>query len=293
MQPAIELRRKILSNRPTLGVLVTQHLWLDLIEILLGSGIDYMIIDTEHFDHGSPQIADACRLGRVANFPILLRPSRTDTEAIRIAMDLGPCGFLLPMIEDAAQLDRVRDGIYMPPRGLRRPGGPSNRWLKGFSYEDYRRDVEEHVIVIPQIESLAGMRNAQAIAAHPIVTALGVGPFDLSAQMGLCWKPEHPDLRAAIQHLKETAIAADKPLWMIGEPFQLLQDGHRFLCIGEPSSMLQAALTGITGKLRELAGPETGATHDIRIGYAKGGNGAGTPPVPGAPRQRASGSTEH
>jgi 2-keto-3-deoxy-L-rhamnonate aldolase RhmA len=253
MQPAIELRRKIAGNDPTLGVLISNHLWVEFIEIAIESGLDYVIIDTEHMSHGAERIADACRLGRMTGFPVLLRPARTDTESIRIAMDLGPCGMLLPMIESAEQLQRVRDGIYLPPRGLRRPGGPGNRWVRSFGYESFKTEIEDHVIIIPQIENALGLRNANEIAAHPIVTALGVGPFDLSAELGLCWQPQHPTFRAALATIRDAAKAATKPMWMIGDPDSLIQDGYRFLCIGEPTYVLQRALTTSVQHLRTTA----------------------------------------
>jgi 4-hydroxy-2-oxoheptanedioate aldolase len=250
MRPAIELRRKIAGPGPTLGVLITNHLWLELIEVAAEAGLDYVIIDDEHMNHGAERVADACRLGRVTGLPVLLRPARTDVESIRSAMDLGPCGLLLPMIESAEQLKQVQDGIYLPPRGRRRPGGPGNAWLKSYGYETFKSEIEDHVIIIPQIESALGLRNACEIAAHPIVTALGVGPFDLSAELGLCWQPQHPTFRAALSTIRDAAEAARKPLWMIGEPEGLMKEGYRFLCIGEPTSILQGALTRMVLQLR-------------------------------------------
>ncbi len=212
--------------------------------------MDYVIVDSEHFDPGGERLADACRIGRIANFPVLLRPARTDPESIRIAMDLGPCGLLLPSIESAEQLDGVRQGAYMPPRGLRRPGGPGVRWVTQFDYQTFKEQVEDDLIVIPQVESLQGLQNAPAIAAHPITTALGVGPYDLSAGMGLCWQPDHPDFKAALRKLRDAARQASKSIWMMGDPDELMREGYRFLCIGEPSNMLLGAMTGAVSKIR-------------------------------------------
>src|SRR5690606_6728580 len=128
----------------TIGLLVTNHFWIELLEIAKFAGFDFIIIDLEHINHGDALVADACRLGRLTDFPILIRPARTDTESVRLAMDLGPCGLMLPMIESAAQLDQVRDGIWMPPRGLRRPGGHGNWWVSDFNYETWKKEVEDN-----------------------------------------------------------------------------------------------------------------------------------------------------
>ena len=161
MQPAIRLKERLNGSDPVLGILITNHLWLELIEISQLAGLDYVIIDGEHFDHGSSLIADACRLGRMSGFPVLYRPPSTEPGDLRLAMDLGPCGLLLPMVESAGQLDQVEKWCSLPPRGERRPGGPGNRWVQSFNQEDFESEVEEHLIVIPQIESPEGLRAGE------------------------------------------------------------------------------------------------------------------------------------
>lgn len=254
MQPAILLKNKLNSESPVLGILISNHLWNELIEVAMLAGLDYVIIDREHFGHDANAVADACRLGRVANFPILLRPSRTDAASIREAMDLGPCGLLLPMIESAQQLDEVQQGAFLPPRGGRRPGGHGNRWLKQFNYEDFKTGVEDNLIVMPQIESPLGLENAHAIASHPLTTALAIGPYDLACRLGCAWNPDHPSLRSAIDRLSQIATDAGKPFWMIGDGPKLLARGYRFLCIAEPIGLLQASLTGLVKSIRDLPG---------------------------------------
>ena len=71
MQPAIELKHKLSQSRPVLGTLLTNQVSLELIEVAINAGLDYVILDTEHNFHNGPLLADACRLGRMANFPIL------------------------------------------------------------------------------------------------------------------------------------------------------------------------------------------------------------------------------
>lgn len=255
MQPAIALKNKLNSDQPVLGILITNHLWCELIEIALLSGLDYVIVDREHFPHDASTVAEACRIGRLSNFPILLRPLRTDEASIREAMDLGPCGLLLPMIETPEQLDEVQSGVYLPPRGRRRPGGHGNRWLKQFNYDDFKNGVEDDLIVLPQIESPLGLQHASAIASHPLTTALAVGPYDLSCRLGCAWNPDHPDLREAIDRLSEVAAAAGKPFWMIGDGQKLLARGFRFLCIAESSGFLQASLTNFVRTIRSTSTP--------------------------------------
>jgi len=252
MHPAIQLKEKLTQSEPVLGILVIDHLWLELVEIAISAGLDYLIIDTEHQSRNGEFVAEVCRLGRMANFPILLRPQRTDTESIGIAMDLGPCGLLLPMIESAEQLGGVRDGIFMPPRGKRRPGGAGNRWVKEFNYKGFKTQVEDHVIIMPQIEGLRGLENAVAIAEHEITTALAVGPFDLSAQLGVCGDFSNEKLQEALGQIRQAARQAGKPPWMIGDAETLVRQGYQFICIGEPTAILEATLKNKVSQVNQV-----------------------------------------
>ena len=148
-------------------------------------------------------------------------------------------------------MDEVQRGALLPPRGGRRPGGPGNRWLSQFNYDDFKSGVEEHLIVMPQIESPRGLEHAAEIAAHPLTTALAIGPYDLACRLGCAWNPDHPDLLAAIDRLKDIAERAGKPFWMIGDGSKWLARGCRFLCIGEPSGFLQASLANLVKSIRE------------------------------------------
>jgi 2-keto-3-deoxy-L-rhamnonate aldolase RhmA len=149
-----------------------------------------------------------------------------------------------------AQLDEIRAGVYMPPRGVRRPGGRSNRWLGTFNYENFKTIVEDDVIIIAQIESPQGIDNADAIAADDMVTAMGIGPFDLSAKLGLCHEPGHPTLLAAWDAIHTSAKNAGKSMWAIGDAKILHDRGLRFICIGEPMVMLENVARGVVEQLQ-------------------------------------------
>ncbi len=247
MEAARRLRQQIAADQITTGILATFHLWPGLVEILRNVGYDYMIVDMEHGAHPDDVVAEVCALGRLIDFPVLVRPVAPEYPIVRRAIDLGPCGLMIPCVESAQTLDQVRDSIYMPPRGKRRPGGPGNRWVSDYQYATWRQEVEEDIIVLPQIESRQGLKNVDAIAQHELTTALAIGPYDLSADLGVCWQPHDPRLVEAIRTLKAAAQTAGKKMWMIGDARTSLEQGFTFLCIGEPSMVLEEALRSMNG----------------------------------------------
>ena len=251
MEPALKLRRRLADGEIVTGVLATQHFWPGLVEVVKNAGLDYLIIDLEHLTHDHETVAEGCAIGRMTGFPVFIRPPQADFTAIRLAMDLGPCGLLVPSVDSIEMMQVIQDAVWMPPRGKRRPGGPGNAWVPDFHHETWKRVVEDTLIVLPQIETRAGLANAREIAAHPLTTALAVGPYDLSASLGVCWKPDSTELQDALATIRAAGKDAGKPMWMIGNGADLVKQGYTFLCLGEPVASLQSKLAEMNRAARE------------------------------------------
>lgn len=260
------LKEKIASHEPVIGLMATDHAWTLLVEICQSGGLDYLIIDCEHGDFSDELVAQICQVGRLANFPVLVRTISCEPSVVRRKIDLGPCGILLPNVESTEELDQVQKAVWMPPRGRRRPGGLGNYWMKDFHYATWKSDFEDHFIVIPQVESQAGVDAAPALAAHPLVTALGLGPYDLSADLGCCWDPEHGDFQAAMAAVKLAADGEGKKVWAGCDGPALRAKGYTFLWIGTESSTLAGAFARLVD---EIKNPET----------APSGEGGAPPPA--------------
>ena len=251
LSTAKHLKEKLASGEPVIGLMATDHAWPFLVEICQKGGLDYLVIDSEHGDFPDELVASICQIGRLAPFPVLVRTISCQTTVIRRTIDLGPCGILIPNVESTEELDEVQKAVLMPPRGRRRPGGLGNYWLADHQYATWKTDFEDHFIVIPQIESQSGVDNVEAIAAHPLVTALGLGPYDLSADLGCCWNPDDETFLAALDTVKAAADAVDKKVWAGCDGPALRAKGYTFLWVGTASLVLSNALTRI---VKEICG---------------------------------------
>ncbi|NQU09753.1 hypothetical protein HQ590_03110 [bacterium] len=233
---------------------MTFQAWPGVVELARRAGLDYLIIDLEHLEHDAREVADICSVARLLDFPVLIRPAAAELVRVRLAMDLGPCGLMVPYIEDAATLDIVRDGVYLKPRGKRRPGGHGNRWVSNFNYENWKTEVEDDLVILAQIESQAGLAHVESIARHPLVTALAVGPYDLSADLGVCWQPDDPRLIAAQDEIRAAGRAAGKNMWNIGDAAALVRRGYTLLCVAEPLLLMENALQTLVTQTRSASG---------------------------------------
>jgi len=251
MKTARKLKEKINQHHPVLGVLGTNHVWPGMLPLLKDAGLDYLIIDLEHGAHPEDVVAQLCSMGRLLDFAVMIRTISCEDSIVRRAMDLGPCGLMLPCVNSAHQLDRVRDAVWMPPRGRRRPGGTGNHWIDDYNYATWRDEVEEDLFILPQIESRAGLANANAIAAHELTTAIAIGLYDLSADMGCCYEPENPVLLAATKCVREAGRLAEKNMWILGHGPTLIEDGFTFICIGDPTILLKNAAQLIVSQIQQ------------------------------------------
>lgn len=250
LTPAERLNQKLASGQPVVGLMATDHAWPSLVEVCQKGGLDYLVVDCEHGEFSDELVAHICQIGRLAGFPVLVRTISCEVTVVRRTIDLGPCGILVPCVESTEQMDQVQQGVYMPPRGRRRPGGRGNAWMRDFQYETWKAEFEDHFIVIPQIESQTGVDNAEPIAAHPLVTALGLGPYDLSADLGCCWNPEHPDFEKSLDKVKAAADAVGKKVWAGCDGPALRAKGYTFLWVGTASLVLTNALSQLVQQIK-------------------------------------------
>ena len=249
LTPAEQLKANLAAGEIVVGVMATDHVWPLLVELCQHSGLDYLVVDREHGPHSDELVAQICQVARLADFPVLMRTVSCEISELRRAVDLGPCGVILPAVESTDQLDAARDALWMPPRGTRRPGGAGNHWMRDVNYETWRDEFEEHFMVVPQIETEVGVANAGSIAKHPLTTALGLGPYDLSADLGCCWNPANSKLQGAITSIREAACAADKKLWMHADD-TLRDKVDTFLWIGEVSGLLRQHFSELASRLK-------------------------------------------
>ena len=111
--------------------------------------------------------------------------------------------------------------------------------MSDFIYITWKHEVEDDFIVLPQIETQTGLDHAEEIAGHEITTAIAIGPYDLSADLGVCSEMDHPDMKAAVEVIRKAGEKSGKTMWRIGDGSVLAKEGFHFLCIGEPMAMLK------------------------------------------------------
>src|SRR5258708_4060831 len=152
-------------------------------EIVGYAGFDWLLIDGEHAPNDISTFV--CQLMALKDSPsaAVVRPQCAEPIIIKRLLDIGFRDFLLPMVESAEQARSLVAATRYPPDGFRGIGTAHRANRYGYA-TDYFDDANDGISVAVQIESLAGLKNLEEIAAVDGVDCLFVGPPDLCAGLG-------------------------------------------------------------------------------------------------------------
>jgi 2-dehydro-3-deoxyglucarate aldolase/4-hydroxy-2-oxoheptanedioate aldolase len=114
--------------------------------------------------------------------PTFVRLPDRSATAIKRFLDIGCDGIILPQVSSVAEVDDIARAALYPPRGERSVGiaraqGYGARFTECLERQDYA--------IVVQIETVAGVQNAEAIIGHAAVDAVIIGPYDLSGSFGI------------------------------------------------------------------------------------------------------------
>lgn len=167
-------------------------------EIAATAGFDWLLIDGEHAPNDIRSLSD--QLAAVLGSPSLplLRLPDDDPAKIKQALDIGAQSLLIPMVETAAQAQRIFRATRYAPEGMRGVGSSLARASRFSAIKDYLPTANAEICLILQVESRAGLVALDDIMAVAGIDGVFIGPSDLAADMGYLGKPDHPDVKAAV-----------------------------------------------------------------------------------------------
>ncbi len=216
-------------------------------EIMAHQDFDSITIDMQHGLVGY-QVATTMlqAISTTAVVPMTRVPSN-DPGFIMKMLDAGSYGVICPMIQNPDDAEKLVAACRYPPRGVRSFGPVRAKYYGGGATHgggDYHHYAEDETLVIPQIETQEAVANLDEILQVPGISAIYIGPSDLSMAFGKEPRkgqrdPEIVEAKRKILHAaKRHGIPAgihtnsrEVAIQMIRDGFQLtsLQSDDRFL----------------------------------------------------------------
>lgn len=169
-------------------------------EILALSGYEWVVVDTEHTAIDNSEVLRILMAIERGGAIALVRLASIDPVQCKAVLDSGASGVLVPMINTKADAELAVRGAKYPPMGTRGAClARAHQYGPGFA--DYVSAANDSILVIAQIEHHLGVSNIEAILDVPGIDGTFIGPYDLSMSMGLPGQFNHPDVKAAQDHV--------------------------------------------------------------------------------------------
>jgi 2-dehydro-3-deoxyglucarate aldolase len=214
-------------------------------ELFAVAGFDFIVLDGEH----APQtpVGIQAQLQAVNGFDCtpIVRLGRSDPDEIRLMLDMGAGGVLIPLLKTAGDVKKLVQYCRYPPAGTR-SYGPSRAYQFGFDRDYYPRSQPSLVIMII-IETVEAVDNIDEILAVDGLDTFVLGLADLSVALGVPLEYQHPKVEAAVEKVLTAAQKAGKPSGVSFYPSNLpsmrqrIAQGARVLLAGGDEWMLQEA----------------------------------------------------
>lgn len=195
------LKRTLAAGQATVGSWITLG-HPAIAEIMCRAGFDWLVIDLEHSVITPDQAEQCIRVISLSGVTPLVRLTGQDPLQVKRMMDAGASGIIVPQVNTAQQARDMVDAVYYPPRG-KRGVGLARAQAYGSAFQDYLTRLAEEIVVIVQIEHIQAIENIDDILSVPGVDGFFLGPYDLSASLGRPGEFAHPDMRAALDVVRQ------------------------------------------------------------------------------------------
>lgn len=245
-----EIRETLTAGRLSIGSWM-QIPHASVAEIMGQAGYDWVAVDMEHGAISVHQLPDLFRALELGGTLPLVRLAQGMSKDCKQALDAGAGGVIVPMVESAEQLIAVRDACRWPPAGLRGVGF-SRANLFGKHFETYRKEAQAPLLVA-MIEHIQAVEHLEDILSVKGLDAILIGPYDLSASMGIVANFEAIEFVEAIGKVRSLCAKHKVPcgLHVVTPDCAVLQqkitEGYRFIAYSLDSVFLNAVVVNPVG----------------------------------------------
>jgi len=175
--------------------------------ILAAAGMDFLMIDTEHSSPGVETVQNIVRSARAAGLIPLARVTQNQYPFIARILDMGAMGIMVPRVDTPEQARQVVKCAKYPPEGERGFGARGVMTdYECVSVPDIINWVNEHTLIIVQVESREAVANLEGTARTPGIDVALIGPNDLSISLGVPGDFKHPKFVEAVERTFEICM---------------------------------------------------------------------------------------
>ncbi len=208
-------------------------------ELLANMGYDWLFIDAEHGAFNPQQAQNM--LQAASPTPCVIRVPIGETVWLKKALDIGAAGIIVPQVNNSSQAREIIQHCKYAPAGDRGVGiGRAHKY--GIDFDRYLEKANEETAVILQAESCEAVDNINDIANLKGVDAILIGPYDLSASLGMPGEINHPLVQSAINKIIKACQDVNVSLGFFGVSAEAVlaykEKGCTLLTVGVDTTFL-------------------------------------------------------
>ncbi|MFW6074681.1 MAG: HpcH/HpaI aldolase family protein [Chloroflexota bacterium] len=207
-----QFKARLASGDSVAGVIVSSPDE-QLVEVLGLAGFDFVFIDCEHGTMSVGETESLVRAADLAGVSAVVRVPHNAEDLILRHLDTGAMTVVVPQVITADDVRRAVGAAYYHPRGSRGLAG-----TRAASYglaeplTEYTVRANQEIAVVALIENVQAIENLPEILQVEGLTAVHIGPADLSQSLGRPGDRHHPDVEGAIAQIIEKAREAGVPV---------------------------------------------------------------------------------
>lgn len=237
-----QTKRKLKNDQVALGAwIMIGHP--TIAEIYAGEGFDWICVDMEHTATELHSLHEIALALRGTECDLFVRMPECDAALAKRYLDTGADGLIVPLVNSAEQARKAVSIARFPPDGQR--GAAFSRASDfGRNFHGYYASHNEKVVVAVMLEHIEAVKNVDEILNVPGIDATFIGPYDLSASMGLAGQLDHPDVIRAQQTLLDACKRHNIPagFHVVPDSPELLKqrvnEGYRFIACSLDTELL-------------------------------------------------------
>jgi 2-dehydro-3-deoxyglucarate aldolase/4-hydroxy-2-oxoheptanedioate aldolase len=225
----------------------------EIAEIALEAGFDWLFLDMEHglLDPAAVQRMIQAAAGRV---PCIVRVPTHDAIAIGKALDTGADGLIFPHVNSAAEARECVRAAQYPPDGSRSVG-IARAQAYGARLAEAVAGENKRLTLIAQIEHIRAVRNIEEILETAGLDAVFIGPYDLSASLGIPGQVQDPAVAEPIEIVRTAARKFGIPAGIFAGGIEAaraaLDKGFDFVCVVTDTLLIADAARRTLDALRK------------------------------------------
>lgn len=250
--PVNHFKHALAAGKPQIG------LWCSLashyaVEIVAGSGFDWLLLDTEHAPNDLESVMTQLMAAqRYAGEPVVRIPWN-DMVTIKRYLDVGVKTLMIPQVANAEEARAAVAATRYPPEGIRGVSG-TNRATHFGRVKDYAKTAATELCLLIQVETGPALKEIEAIAAVPGVDGIFIGPADLHASLGFPGETRRPEVMDMIVEATKRIRAAGKaPGFLTGveeDARRVLAAGAQFVAVGSDLGLLGRGADTLAAKFK-------------------------------------------